>query len=426
MSRALSSRHLAVVALAAACLLASAAAAAQDYLPPADQIAAALRAQPGVRAAAARVDAATATRRALAVGSHEYLLSSGAQNRRIDGEGDYREWEAQLSRAIRLPGKARLDRAIGDSTRDVADLRLADAEHQAARRVLETWMGWLRSAIGAEEATAQENLLEREKQALARRVALGDAARRDLDVIEAEYALLAAQAIAARDAAIIARQTLATEFPQLALPRRIPVLPDPQPLSGGAQAWRDRIVEQSAEIGIADGEANRLSLVAARTRADRRADPSVGVRLMSDRGGAERVVGVVVSVPFGGRYRDALAAAESANAVAAEADALDVRRQAEQAAWTFVQIADGKRQQWQSLQRALAAQDAASTRTRRAWELGEAPLSEHLLAQRSQRQARLAEAQARVDALEAALRVRVDAHALWHSGTAEDTVHGGH
>ena len=67
---------------------------------------------------------------------------------------------------------------------------------------------------------------------------------------------------------------------------------------------------------------------------------------------------------------------------------------------------------------ALAAQTTASNRTRRAWELGEAPLAEYLLTLRNLRQTRLGEAQARIDALQASALVRIDAHALWHSKEA--------
>jgi outer membrane protein TolC len=388
------------------------------YLPPDDQVRAALQERPEVRVAAARVEAASATRRALIVGSHEFEANVVAQRRNVTGEGPsrrYNEWEAEIGRALRWPGKSRLDQEIGDKTRAVADLRLEDAEHQAARRLLEVWMGWLRSAVAAEQGAAQELLIEREKTALARRVALGDAARRELDLMEAERALLAAQGITARDAALAARQTLAAEFPRIATPAELPALPDPQPLPEGGQAWRERIVGESAEIRIADGEATRLAKVAQRARADRTPDPRVGLRMLSERGGAERAVGVVLTIPIGTDYRAAVAATESANAAASEAEADGVRRGVEQAAWMAVQAADSKRQQWLSYQQALDAQAAATTRTRRAWELGEAPLAEYLLAQRNLRQAQLAETQARLDALHAALLVHIDAHALWHS-----------
>ena len=111
---------------------------APDWLPSSAQVHAALRAQPAVRAAAKRVQAAAATQRALDVGSHEFQANSGLQRRHVTNEQrGYNEWELGISRTIRLPGKARLDREIGSSTRSVADLRLEDAEHQVARRLLD-------------------------------------------------------------------------------------------------------------------------------------------------------------------------------------------------------------------------------------------------------------------------------------------------
>lgn len=413
--------RLAVAMLA----LLPAVALAQDYLPPEALVGPALQAQPNVRAAVARVGAATASARALSVGSHEFEAVVIPQQRTTRADGNFHEWEALVSRRIRLPGKARLDREIGDHTRSAADLRLDDAEHQAARRLLEVWMGWLRNSLTADETSAQEALLIRERDALARRVALGDAAQRDLDLFEAERAQLAVQVISARAAATAARQVLTAEFPQLPVPDRAPVLPEPASLPGGVQAWRERIIARSHEIGIANEDATRLSLVAARTRADRTPDPSVGVRVMSDRGGAERAFGLVLSIPIGTDYRSALAATESANAAAAEADAAGVRRTIEQAAWATAQAAESRLAQWQSQQQALVAQVAASTRTRRAWELGETPLGEYLLAQRNQRQARLAEALARVDALQALLQVRVDTHELWHPELPSAELHDG-
>lgn len=392
---------------------------ASAWLPSQTQVESVMQAQPAVLAAAARVQAASATQQALVAGSHGYELSTGLQRRRVTDEmRRYHEWEVQVSRAIRLPGKAQLDQEIGDGTHRVAVLRLADAEHQTARRLLDAWMGWLRSTVVAEEMQAQDLLLAREQQALARRLAVGDVAQRDKDLLDAERALLAAQVIGARDAARSARHALVSEFPQIEVPAQLPSLPDPAPLPDGAQRWRERIVQESAEIGIAAGEASRLAKLAQRAHADRTPDPTLGVRFMSDRGGAERTAGVVLTVPFGTSYRNALARGESAHAVAAEAEAAGVRRAVEQGAWAAVQAAESKLAQWQSFTHALAAQQAASQRTRRAWELGEAPLSEHLLAQRNLRQTQLAEAQSRMDALQAGLLVRIDAHALWHSHSA--------
>lgn len=399
--------------------------ASGDFLPPEGLIVAALAGQPEVRAAAARLAAARAEQRALAVGSYETEATLIPQRRDTDADGRYREWEAQLTRSIRLPGKARLDRQIGAHGQRAADLRLDDAEHQAARRLLQRWMDWLRTSVVMRTAEARLALVEREHAALARRVQLGDAAALELDLLEAEQARLQAEALSARAAAIAAHASLVSEFPQIPLPERLPVLPDPQPLPGGPARWRELIVARSHEIGIAEEEAARQEQVAERVRAERRPDPSIGLRLLEERGGQERALGVVVSVPLGVAYRGALARRESANADARVAEAAGVRRLIEQEAQATVRDADDRWRQWQATQAALQAQQDVAAKLRRAWELGEVALADWLLAARNEAQAAQAEAVARADALEAGLRVRVDSHELWHPQLEEGHVHLG-
>jgi outer membrane protein TolC len=398
-------------------IISAAASNPPGYLPPNDQVQIAIQEQPDVRAAANLLNAASASRRALIAGSHEFQASIGAQRRNVTDEGrQYNEWEAQISRAIRLPGKAGLDREIGDSTQLVAELKLSDAEHVAARRLLELWMGWLQTSAQARELTGQQKLLDRERKALSLRILRGDAAQRELDVMQAEYATLTSHVLSVQSAANIARQKLESTFPTLTVPEPPPELPEPEPLPNGLEAWKERIIQESAEIAIARNEWTRQSLVAARTRAERTPDPTIGVRAMSERGGAEKVVGLVLSIPFGTDYRSAEAERETANASAALMDASRVQRAIEQSAWIKVQTAASTYAQWQSSQQALKAQYSAATKTKRAWELGEAPLAEYLLAARNLRQAQLDEANARINALRSALDVRIDAHALWHSG----------
>src|SRR5690606_38564292 len=229
----------------AACMImpgwALAAANVPSWLPPAEQAEAALNAQPGVHAAVAQLQAAAATERALIAGNHELEVTTGLQHRNASDEmRRYNEWEVQISRPIRLPDKARLDREIGGSTLTHARMQWEDAGHQTARRLLQVWTAWLRSALGADELQAQDALLARESAVMKRRVAVGDAARRDSDVLQAERAMLAAQVRAASDAAHAARQALAIEFPQIVPPAQRPALPDPEPLAQTEQNWRAR------------------------------------------------------------------------------------------------------------------------------------------------------------------------------------------
>ena len=226
----------------------------------------------------------------------------------------------------------------------------------------------------------------------------------------------------------MATHALSAEFPQIPLPSRLPELPVPDPLPEGTKHWRELIIQRSHEIAAAREDFGRQQRVADRALAERHADPSVGIRVMNELGGAEQAVGLVLNLPFVGSHRSALAARERANADVFEAELASVTRMIELEARQNTLAVEQLHARWQARYQALTAMQRASERTRRAWELGEADFSEYLLAQRNHRQAKLDETQARVDALEAIQRVQVDSHELWHPELMAEssTETGGH
>ncbi|WP_222564431.1 TolC family protein [Novilysobacter antarcticus] len=391
---------------------------AQDWLPDPALVEAAIAEQPSVRAAMRRTDAAGAQARARAVGPHEFEVSAISQVRRIDvdnGTERYDEYEAQLGRAFRWPGKVALDRRIGEYGISASELRLDDARHEAARIFLKYWLDWLRASEQSAEAEEQFESLVRERTALARRVQLGDAAAKDLDLLDVELAQTDATRLAAQGALVDAEAAIAHDFPTLPLPERAPTVGDPEELPETPEVWVTRIVQRSHEIGALEADAMQADALAARSRADRLPDPTLALRLMNDRGGAERVVGLVFTMPVGGRHRSALATGDGASAAAMHSEAQAKRREIQREAEQAVRKVEQARRQWLAQQRALRASDGARKRTRRGWELGELSLAEWLLAERTHRQIAFAEASARADAEEARLGVLVDSHELWHA-----------
>lgn len=390
---------------------------AQDWLPDPTLASSAINAQPLVQAAMGRVDAAGAQARARAVGSHEIEVSALHQVRRIDevgGDRSYNEFEAQVGRAFRWPGKVALDRKIGEHGLTAAELRLDDARHQGARNLMERWMDWLRADELAGEAEARAVSLGDERSALARRVELGDAASMDLNLFDVDLAQAQAARVTAQGELVDAHAALASDFPGLPLPQRVPSIKEPLELPLSPAEWIARIVQRSHEIAAIESDADKADALAARARADRLPDPTIGLRLVNDRGGAERALGLVFSIPIGGRYRSALGDAEAANASALHSDSLAMRRDIQREAAQTVRLATQRRDGWLAQQHALAASSEATHRIRRGWELGELPLADWLLAERTHRQIALAEASARVEAERARVRVLVDSHELWH------------
>ena len=387
---------------------------AQADLPPEEHVRAALEHAPSVIAADARVEAARGQAAALRVGPHEVTVQGTASRRRVDLEGrDYQEFDATVSRAIRLPGKAALDRRAGALGVEVAANKAEDARHQAALALAELWYRWLGASARHRNAVATLANLRQAARAVNRRVALRDAAMLDAD--QAGAAVAAAEVRVGDTAATRdrARAELATTFPALPLPAEAPDIivgdmSDPMLATLAAQA-----VERSHDIVAADRESDRQDALARRSRLDRLPDPSVGLRAFQERGGQEKGLGIYLSMPFGGGYRRALADQAAGEARAAVADAAAVRREVE--AHSAGDLAETRARigAWRSARDAVAYSDAAAAKTTRGQNAGVIDLADRLYADRLAYEARAAEIEARVTAAHAITKMRIDAHSLW-------------
>ncbi|MGB5078318.1 MAG: TolC family protein [Sphingorhabdus sp.] len=393
----------------------SQAALAEPGLPPEAVVQGALDAHPSVEAAKARIGVAEAEARALKAGPHEFTVSGSFISRSVDREGKYSEYDATLSRGIRLPGKARLDRKTGEFGIDAAKNRWEDAKHQAALLLSELWWNWL--GANAEAAVDMQGVanLEQALASVQRRVELRDAAPLEADQAEAALGNARLTAAQSQGRVALAKARLQAQFPSLALPETPDELPLPEiPLMGFA-AMRDQVIERSHEIGAAQAEADRLAILFERARLDRWADPSVGLRAFSERDGAERGAGVVVSMPIGGGHRKAWAERSASEASAALAELAAVRFDVQEMADGDLARANASFDSWRRSREALKSQVASLLKLRRGHGLAAIDLSDLLLAERQTQDAFRAEAIARTDALRAITQIRIDSHNLWIS-----------
>ncbi len=389
------------------------AAAGADFLPDPAAAVAAIDSLPAVRAAQARQTEAGARSEALELDPYGFDLALMPTARNAHGRGTYAEWEAGVSRRVRLPGKADIDRKLGGTGIEVADLALADARHAGARLLLAQWLGWLRAAGTDELAAAQARTLEAERAAIATRARRGDLAELD---VERAGALAAQAALAAERSAIDreqARLQLLQQFPGLVLPEPPPPLPEPPPVALDEAAAVERIVARSHEIGIALANARRQQYRAERASAERRPDPAVGVRVLQEADGDEYAVGLVLDIPFAAGSQAATARAEYHAVAAADAESAAVVQAIASDARRLARAAPARRAAWLVAQRALAASASALARMERAFALGEAGFADLALARRNRQEAALVELGARLDAHEAVLRLAIDSHELW-------------
>ena len=406
---------------AACCVLVLAASAVQaetaglarpGFLPPDALILAALDAAPNVLEAEAMVASAKAEARVMAAGDYETTSLAGIDRRRVRGEGGVAEWSFQISRPLRLPGKAQLDVRAGEAGVRAASNTVEDARHQLSLTLARLWVGWLeaseRQAIDADElATYRKDLT-----AMRRRVELKDASGLELRIVAASVARAeAALAVSSAESAAL-RLEIDSQFPGLT-PPAAPTLSPPVELVRPGSAWRDVILSRSHEIAIVRDLAEREALLARRARLDRVPDPTVGVRTFNERGGSETGVGVFVSIPFSGPRRTALADRQIASASAALVRLRRMEREIVATADRDVLDAQSGLEAWRGAWAAAEQTHAATLLVRRSYQLGETSLADLLVAERQFSDARRTETSARARAQSAQVKLALDAHELW-------------
>jgi cobalt-zinc-cadmium efflux system outer membrane protein len=391
----------------------AAAAAGDAFLPHADIATAAIGAHPGVTAAEAQLSVAEAEARGRRAGEHDFLASGSYVRRDIRGEGTYGEWDGSISRAIRLPGKASADRKIGALGIEVAENARDDARHQVALLLKNYWFEWLDASVHTEIDRLAAETYQRELAIVERRHELQDAAM--LDVESARSALAAAKATLLKSSArqLEAERALRTMFPDLTLPHHAPVVPTPAMSGYSAEEWKALILSRSHELHMAEKAAEQQLALARRVWLDKVADPTVGVRVFSERGGEEQGVGLIFSMPFGSSRRNANSDAQRARTLAAEAQARQVRRLVEEVADRDITRAEAGLEVWQQTKAALAASEQVVARVRRAVELGERDMMELMRTLDQHYGIRREEASARIAAQDALTQLQIDAHEIW-------------
>lgn len=381
-------------------------------LPQSNAVAQVLAETPALREAQAMQQAAAHSGAALRAGSNEFTVQAQVQRRRIDSTvdaGRYTEWQLLVDRTLRLPAQAQADGRLADALQASAQAALQAARQRAIGDMLAAWFAAQRAHAEAELAQQDLDLIDAQLRALQRREALGDASRLERELMQAEQSRARAALLLAQGAADSSRAALRARYPQLA---------DAQPQSadaGGllrlpaesAEQLRVRALQFHPLLAEQRAVAQKAQALAAQARAARTPQPTLGAYVGSERGGSERIVGLQLALPLGG-----VARVEQERAALAEADAArwrlrELQAQTEAEFARLYALAQAQLAAVQAAEQAAAAQAQASNRTQRAWQLGEAGLSEWLLARRSAVDAARQVLQARFDAAASIAQLRL-------------------
>jgi outer membrane protein TolC len=398
-------------------LLIAGLAAAQEVampkdLPPTVQAQAWIDKDPAVVEARRALDAAGHGAAVLAAGPHEWTANASTQRRNVGGVGNTTEWSVGVERGIRIGGKAGLDRQLGEVDIEIARARVSEARHEAARALSDLWLNWLAAHSAQALLKEQLSFAETNLAAVDKRKRAGDASALDLSIAQSDLAEVRRQASQADSTLAKAGAKLKLRFPEATLAPA--ALSDPAEPMWPEARWRERIVAEADPLKTAKRLVRRAELTASRTRADKVPDPTVGVFTSSEAFRNERVIGISVSIPFGGTVRERRLQQSLQEAEVARA-ALDRARQGIE-----IEIAEthadavGGLERWRIAERGAEAARESARLTQRAYALGEVDLQSLLLVRRQSLEALRAAGEARADALRWNYRLLIDAHLIWN------------
>ncbi len=389
-------------------------------LPPLDQVRSALESNVNVQTAETGVKLEQANQKRWDAGNHEFNLRAGTAKRRVISAGQQlNEWDVALERGFRLPNKVMIDGDIGAQGVEHAQYVLGDARHEASRSLLHLWFNWQREQAQIRQWQQQVEILQQQAQMTEKRMQAGDAPRMELNQAQAAVSQAMVALQQARVRTRLAANELARLFPALTLPEQAAPA-TPQAIEHDFAYWKQRVLDHNHELEVVQADARYQRLLAQRARADRVADPTIGVRYSSELGGNERVTGLYVVVPFSFGVRGAVAEGAGYQAeISAEREAAVQRRLDSDISSAHAQ-AIGSYDTWSQAHEAATSVRQNAELVSRAYSLGESSLSDVLTARRLALESSLAETVAQLDANEARYRLLLDAHLLWEEDGVND------
>lgn len=346
-------------------------------------------------------------------GNYEFNVNMGTGQRTISLTREkLREWFVDIQRPVRLLNKMEMDSEIGQASVVRAEFARRSAWHDAARLLLRSWFGWQREKYASLLWQQQVEVLSKLADMSDLRVRKGDAPRLELNQAKAAVA----QATVAQQQAQLREQLAANDlqrqFMGIRLPAQLPPQ-QPQALAQNLPYWQDLVFRHSDELAMTEAQTRLQQLLAQRSRADVVPDPTLGLRVGSDLGGSERVIGLYVSVPISFGLRSATADAAQQQAVIAADQEAFIKRRLEGDVYAAHTQAARSFNTWQQARDAANAIRNNAELVAKAYAQGESSLADSLTARRLAMEAALSEQLAALDANEARYRLLLDTHQLW-------------
>jgi cobalt-zinc-cadmium efflux system outer membrane protein len=326
-------------------------------------------------------------------------LSVSGRSDQIDANNGLREWEAEISQPIWLPGQRDRAQAVAQSEREAGIQRFAHERWQLAGELREAW--WEVRLAETEQNEAERRLDETTQLAadVARRVKSGDLAPLDLNQVRASVA--AAKSDLLRTKTAVARAT--HQFQALSKGAPLPDQPE-TPVAGDADSINRHPALASLIAAAASAQAKLLQ-----ASGDTRSTPEIGLTVTRERGNFtepyQNLAKITLKIPFGSEARN------QPRITAANAELVEARLQAEQAQRTVDATITTRRlelEQSQSMvvlaQERVQLAEQSDAWVEKAFRAGQLDLPARLKAESDLASARLSFSRARLEAERAVSR----------------------
>jgi len=346
---------------------------------------------------------------------YEWTAGYTHQKRTYEGiDKRSNEWNLELERTVRLPGKYAADQRIAEATMGNASAQYNLARREAAEGLITSYLGWLETRGVLALLQQQQQAAETNANAVAKRVKSGDAAAMDERLATADLADVRRKVSSAQTTANHAWSQLSARYPVTpSTTGAQAALPDPFPVPQDSYWWQERIMAASDELAIAQAEQASAKAGADRTSQDRIPDPTIGVFTGREAYGNEQLVGVRISMPVPGQKRSLTHRKQLAEANLAQ-DNLDLtQRELLGRARGAYSDAVGSFERWQLANTTSTTMQENARLLTKAYSLGEQDLQTLLLGRQQAAAAGEEELQARAEALQSYFQLLLDAKLLW-------------
>ena len=390
------------------------------YLPAETSVKETLLSSPLMEMARSKKEFGTARAEMIDAGSAEFILRSNLQRRQDVLLGQQlHESVLSVERPIRFWGKRKIDADLSMQTQAFANIEYADAMHEGARELMHLWFSYLRALADKKNAESSFELTAKMHRLTQIQFKQGEISQLDEQLANAEFERVSAQRFVAEGQLQSASSAFASRYPGVTLPTSMPFdLLTPErmnslSISEPLQAMREEFLEKNHELNMLRIDAKRLRLSAERVSKDRLPDPTLGVFTARERSGAEKISGLLFSVPLPGSAREFHAKASLAEAQSASDKVRLFERQLGAMFENMWFQFQNKKKAAENLRLAWQRQAVAAEKSLKAYTLGEGTLSQVLMISRLASENLNSAEHMSLEVVELLSLIRLDLHQIW-------------